>query len=282
MIENGYSKINFNPMSSKNNELYNLLQDPIIKKMWRRHRNNLKTVEEHIYQEIKNDSFSLSQILLGNDYYKIRINRVFNTLQYKDSILDIGCGIGNWSFAASDEFTNVIGCDVNVRRIAIAKKINDKSNVSFMVLESGDLPFADASFNAILCINMITFTDVAYEDFFKELRRITKQGGMIYVIAHVRGFLFFLLWQAIITKNVGRLRIWLRVVFHNFKFKFGLEHFSKSWVNEKHLINSAETVGWQLKEFGFEGNCVKGKQKTMWPKTLCGFPLMKEYIFTAI
>ena len=65
-------------------------------------------------------------------YYKIRLGNVGFTNHNR--VLDVGCGMGQWSIALSNLNTAVMGTDINVGRLFVGKdiaKLMSISNLSF-------------------------------------------------------------------------------------------------------------------------------------------------------
>ena len=58
-----------------------------------------------VKQLLPNEGFSATQYLRGLDYFKSRLQAVFPG---QGTLLDVGCGAGNWTVAASSFFDEVI------------------------------------------------------------------------------------------------------------------------------------------------------------------------------
>jgi ubiquinone/menaquinone biosynthesis C-methylase UbiE len=100
-------------------------------------------------------------------------------------LLDIGCGFGAKGifYAKETPVSEVVGLDLNPRRIEQAKRYAAKSNVepSRIHFETGDgsrLPFDDDSFDLILSEDMIEHV-VDVPGFLAECRRILRTGGAV-------------------------------------------------------------------------------------------------------
>lgn len=91
-------------------------------------------------RQIPEDAFSVSQWQLGIQFYRSRMQ----TLGLKGKLLiDVGCGTGNWSIAASTLFEQVVGIDRRQDRINAALQIAKTmriDNIDFLVGDAANLP----------------------------------------------------------------------------------------------------------------------------------------------
>jgi arsenite methyltransferase len=112
-------------------------------------------------------------------------------------ILDVGCGPG---FAVL-EFAQVVGptgsatgVDLNARFIDEAnQRAETLDNVSFVQVDDHVLPFADASFDRVICKNVLEYVPSA-SDSLREVHRVTRPGGKVHVIDSDWGFLILEPW----------------------------------------------------------------------------------------
>lgn len=96
-------------------------------------------------------------------------------------LLDVGCGGGSITLglAATVAPGEVIGIDVDGSVIAAARKTASVStNLSFEVADAEDLPFADASFDAIFCHAVLQHLETPLQA-MREARRVLRPGGVI-------------------------------------------------------------------------------------------------------
>ena len=90
-------------------------------------------------------------------------------------ILDVSCGTGTYLGIASDLGTNAVGCDVSEDMIAVCKK---KGFDRVIINDYHSLPFKDSTFDLILCINAIHYSDNP-ETVLNEMRRVLADNGTI-------------------------------------------------------------------------------------------------------
>lgn len=94
------------------------------------------------------------------------------------AFLDAGCAAGGASLLANGRGAVITGVDVAANSIAIAK--SRLPDATFLVEGIGAMSFADNSFDATICVNVIQFVpDV--EKALADLVRVTKPGGKVSV-----------------------------------------------------------------------------------------------------
>jgi len=91
-----------------------------------------------------------------------------------DTILDIGCGVGDYTKEIHNLTKKVIGLDISVK----AAK-NKYPDVYFTDCDcNASLPFPDNSIDKIVSINLIEHL-IGHENFIFECQRVLKTGGKI-------------------------------------------------------------------------------------------------------
>jgi ubiquinone/menaquinone biosynthesis C-methylase UbiE len=98
-----------------------------------------------------------------------------------DLLLDVGCGTGAASRAASPEVDLVVGVDLAPEMIRRATELATAvANVRFLVADSEQLPFRDGAFTAVLCSNSFHH----YPDplrAVREMGRVLASGGRLVI-----------------------------------------------------------------------------------------------------
>jgi ubiquinone/menaquinone biosynthesis C-methylase UbiE len=98
-----------------------------------------------------------------------------------DLLLDVGCGTGAASRAASTEVDLVVGMDLAPEMIRRATELaRAVENVRFLVADSEQLPFRDGAFTAVLCSNSFHH----YPDplrAVREMGRVLASGGRLVI-----------------------------------------------------------------------------------------------------
>ena len=94
-----------------------------------------------------------------------------------DTLLDVGCGTGPMIELLSGKYPekHYTGLDLTPRMIDVAKA-KGIPNTSFLVGDSENLPFADESFDAVICANSFHHYPNP-QRFFDGTHRVLKHGG---------------------------------------------------------------------------------------------------------
>lgn len=101
-----------------------------------------------------------------------------------ERVLDLGCGGGHVSYRAAPHVGAVVACDVTPAMIAAVEATAAErgiANITGTVAPAEALPFADASFDAVLC----RFTAHHWQDMqagLAQARRVAKPGALIVLI----------------------------------------------------------------------------------------------------
>jgi ubiquinone/menaquinone biosynthesis C-methylase UbiE len=99
------------------------------------------------------------------------------------SVLDVGCGIGNYHPFLTPVVGSVSGVDVSSACIAKAQERNPA--VSYSVYDGGRLPYPDGNFDVAFCICVIHHVPPdRWQQFVNEMRRVTRAKGLIVVYEH--------------------------------------------------------------------------------------------------
>jgi ubiquinone/menaquinone biosynthesis C-methylase UbiE len=109
----------------------------------------------------------------------------------RDSILDIGCGHGRslTELAKRAPTGRVIGLDPSELMVAIAVRRNraliDAGRVDVVLAAVETIPFADGSFDKVLCIHVLYFWK-DLETSLREIARVLKAGGRLGLLFRTR------------------------------------------------------------------------------------------------
>ena len=104
--------------------------------------------------------------------------------QRKNDFLDLGCGLGRHTIQFAKAGFNTAGFDLSeesIRRTAKYAKA-EKLDIALKVGDMLELPYSDASFDCILCRNVISHTDTAgMRQIVEELKRVLRSEGECYL-----------------------------------------------------------------------------------------------------
>ena len=120
-------------------------------------------------------------------------------------ILDLGCGSGSTAIALGRWCREVVACDLTYERVAfLAKRVRESGPPGVRVICAGDtrpLPFPDQSFDGVVLNGVLEWSAgmgtrpvrEAQIEFLKEVRRILRPGGHLYIgIENRLGYRYFL------------------------------------------------------------------------------------------
>ncbi len=100
-------------------------------------------------------------------------------LQKNGRYLDAGCGIGGWILFLTEQGYSVDGIDAHPQAVRAMTEYNP--DLSVKIAGSDAIPFADDTFNGILSIGSLEYTEGAVEKSLSEFHRVLKQDGFLCV-----------------------------------------------------------------------------------------------------
>lgn len=109
------------------------------------------------------------------------------------SVLDAGCGFGQWSLALASKNNRVHACDISKQRVALVNHLAmdlGQANLDVSVSSLNSLPFADASFDAVFCYGVIHA--LPWRTTIEEFKRVLRPDGKLYFTANGLGWYIFL------------------------------------------------------------------------------------------
>ena len=92
------------------------------------------------------------------------------------SVLDVGCGDGYATYKLSQAGYTAYGTDLSERMIEMAKERGNMKGLSFVQADLARLPFEAESFDSIIAINSLEWTERPLEAWI-EVNRVLKPGG---------------------------------------------------------------------------------------------------------
>jgi len=107
-----------------------------------------------------------------------------------DVVLDFGCGVGRLCSWLASRCNQVYGIDVGTEVLGLATQYHARANIIYQAYDGETIPFAQAYFNAILCVRVLNKRILPGEKFVRILRefhRILKTPGVLVAIEHVYG-----------------------------------------------------------------------------------------------
>jgi len=104
-----------------------------------------------------------------------------------DRVLDVACGPGNFSRAFADAGGQVVGLDAS--RTMLEQAVREERNparpgVEYVRASATDLPFADASFDAVCCFAALYLIEEPLKA-VAEIARVVAPGGRVALLSSV-------------------------------------------------------------------------------------------------
>jgi SAM-dependent methyltransferase len=101
----------------------------------------------------------------------------------RPSLLDVGCGIGVMHALLRDVAGPLAGTDPSAAALARARR--EHPDVDYRPQDGQALPWPDAAFDVTLAVCVFHHVPLAHRDaLLREMRRVTKPGGLVVIIEH--------------------------------------------------------------------------------------------------
>ena len=247
-------------------------------------RSNGWDFPEHEWDKLSVYEKSFINLELGNkrslDTYKNRLKAI--QFMNMDNVLDAACGVGQWSIALSDLNQKVFGIDLMSDRINTAKIFSDtmkKRNISFNQSPLERIPFENNFFDGCFCYGAFMFTQT--NKTIKELYRVLKPGGKLYVNANDIGWYLYLLFDRGIKKrNFSIIKQSIKFFIRTF-----LGYDQNVIFFKKRFISCVENNGFKIIQSGKEGNINLTNSNNTFPfydESYFGLPNINELLIEKI
>lgn len=181
---------------------------------------------------------------------------IFAQIKPSHSVLDLGCGVGRFTFRLANRCKEIYGVDSSATAIQYCrKKIKNSSNIKFEIMDVRDLKFDNEKFDWTLSITVLQHV-TSETDFIialKEVFRVTRKGGKIVLIECTTDkrkdeFVISLSrskWFQIIEQLGGKIEYWCgldvpllrKIIFHCFTFMKNIRGEKVRSLLEQGLIN---------------------------------------------
>ena len=126
--------------------------------------------------------------VLYNDKSGKIINAIKEFADKKNTMIDIGCGIGKWVPILSPLFKQVTAVDISAKNLVIAeKKYSRYKNVEFDQIDMSTKTMKTKKYDAAICINAILSESEKKRDIFiRHMSMFIKKGGNLVLVVPSR------------------------------------------------------------------------------------------------
>jgi len=123
-------------------------------------------------------------------YLNAEVEHVLGFVRPDSTVLELGCGYGRILPALATKAKWVVGIDTSRASLELAREaLVDAGNVRLAAADAVKLPFADAVFDVVACIqNGISAFHVDQRTLIAEAVRVTKPGGAALFSSYSDGF----------------------------------------------------------------------------------------------
>lgn len=142
-------------------------------------------------------------VAFTNEHYR-GLDLVGNTIQKKDHVLDVGCGLGLNCLALAHKGCEVVGLEVEstVVKQLKANKPEKLTNVSYVCARAEDMPFESNSFDHIVMSCVLHHIPInVQQKALKEIERVLKKDGTFHLIEPLPGSRFDCWWDHTFFKD---------------------------------------------------------------------------------
>lgn len=122
--------------------------------------------------------------------YYTRLLGVLENVCLGKTLLNAGCGTGEFNYYLRDRFEESYGIDINEADITTAREVSAGSGIQFDTGDVEHLSFSDGFFDAIICVDVLEHVEHP-DNVLAELRRVLKPGGQLVVTVPHKNYPFF-------------------------------------------------------------------------------------------
>lgn len=143
--------------------------------------NEIKFVEQYwtnVWDKQGGGAKGLTKRIYKQDEYKL-INPFLALLPSDSTIIDAGCGLGDWVIALSNSNLNVIGIDIS--RVTIAKLRGLYPAYQFQDGDIRNIKLPDSSVHAYYSWGVFEHFESGPQDCLREALRVLKPGGYLFI-----------------------------------------------------------------------------------------------------
>lgn len=196
-----------------------------------------------------------NEILFLRRVYKNGINKYLNRINEigisdNNTVLDAGCGYGQWSLALSACNDQIYSCDYSVTRINFLKKICKELKIKNITCSKQcieKLSYENNKFDYIFAYSVILYTD--YKKTLIEFKRTLRPGGYLYICCNGLGWYLYNLFSA---RNKAKDYSPKIMAINAIENTLGMLNGLKKLSNNNELIIPSSVLINDLKDLGFK------------------------------
>jgi len=171
-------------------------------------------------------------------------------LSRKSSFLEIGSGAGRLTSEVAKKGQRIFGLDYSYGMLAKNNRTYNRENGLMIPFLQGDiqsLPFGDSSFDAVICLGVITYVK-SEEKALRELARILKPDGMLILSFVNKARLVRALDLPLLSKRILQKTLNSNIVLWKKNTKINDSSDSKSYFIPT-IRKSLEMIGFTIMEY---------------------------------
>jgi len=181
-----------------------------------------------------------------------------------NSVLDLGCGPGQWLRILAEHNGDVVGTDIERIPLEMAlQTVKDSHHIGLTQARAESLCFLAQTFDAVLCYSVLTYTN--HESALREINRVTKPGGKVIVGLAGMGYYLKHVVEGVRYRNLAAVR-------------YGLDPILTYWAQSLLGRRSQAITYWTrrritrlLKDNGFDVvRTIAERKDSSWPDTFLG------------
>lgn len=117
----------------------------------------------------------------SNSLMSKKIKLVAYYIKENGTLLDIGCGTGDFLLKMIERFKYLIGCDVNPKAIELRKaRMRQYHHLDLIICDAHALPFRSSSINYITALDVLEHLEEPHKA-IKETFFVLKEGGKLII-----------------------------------------------------------------------------------------------------
>lgn len=133
------------------------------------------------------------------------------------SVLDVATGTGSLAIALSATARKVVGIDLSLKMLEVAKRKSHRINLSFLQMDASKMTFQDEEFDIVtISLGLHDMPKAIRSSVLEEAKRVLKEEGKLYILEHDRLSNKLLNWWSTHLMNVIESKYYLDFINSDF------------------------------------------------------------------